>query len=384
MVSAPLLPTRESTPPPVPGKETIEAKAVKPQGTAAVNFLPRHRHQVKGLNLALQGGGAHGAFTWGVLDALLKHAPYKIDGVSGTSAGAVNAVALASGYLDGGAEGARRKLDDVWRAINRSHGYAPGLKRLHSSSVNAPLSEPTAAHAFFRAMTRVFSPYEFNPLEIDPLKVILEEHIDFAGLQKHAPMALFINATHASSGRGRIFSGNEISLDVVLASACLPALRHAVKIDDQYYWDGGFSANPPIMPLIENCRAADTMIVRLTPERTDALPKRAKDIQVNVNHIMFAQPLRREIEMIEMAKRMATSGVAVTDVLAYRMKEHRFHLLDGAPYTGELPADSQMTPHWDVLAYLHQSGFEATLRWLKRHKTAVGERSSVNLAKQFL
>jgi NTE family protein len=214
--------------------------------------------------------------------------------------------------------------------------------------------------------------------------VILEEHIDFAALQKHAPMALYINATEASTGRGRVFSGAEISLDVVLASACLPALRHAVKIGDQYYWDGGYSSNPPIMPLIENCRAADTMIVRLTPDRTDDLPKRAQDIQGNVNHIMFAQPLRREVEMIELAKRMADSGVAVTDSLAHRMKGHRFHLLDGSPYTGELKADSHMTPNWDVLAYLHQCGFDATQRWLKRHKAKVGVRSTVDLAKKFL
>lgn len=376
-------PTLESTPQQAPGKDTVEVKLVKPKEAAAVKFLPRHRHQEKGLNLALQGGGAHGAFTWGVLDSLLKSAPYKIDGVSGTSAGAVNAVALAAGYLEGGAEGARQKLDEVWRAINRSHSYVPGLRRLHSSAA-APMSEPTAAHVFFRAMTRVFSPYEFNPLEIDPLKLILEKHIDFDALQKHAPMALYINATEASTGRGRVFSGAEISLDVVLASACLPALRHAVKIGDQYYWDGGYSSNPPIMPLIENCRAADTMIVQLTPDRTDDLPKRAQDIQGNVNHIMFAQPLRREVEMIELAKRMADSGVAVTDSLARRMKGHRFHLLDGSPYTGELKADSHMTPNWDVLAYLHQCGFDATQRWLKRHKAKVGVRSTVDLAKKFL
>ncbi|MEX0694576.1 MAG: patatin-like phospholipase family protein [Rhodospirillales bacterium] len=349
-----------------------------------ISVLPGHRPLRSGLNLALQGGGAHGAFTWGVLDCLLERAPFQIDGVSGTSAGAVNAVALAAGFMEDGPEGARRKLEEVWRAVSRSHDYRPMVRRLHNDTAPAPAGKPSAAHLLFRAMTRVFSPYEFNPLEIDPLRVVLNDHIDFAALRKHAPMALFINATDAQSGRGRIFTGDEISIDAVLASACLPALRQAVKIGERFYWDGGFSSNPPILPLIEKCRAADTMIVRLTPERSDELPTRVNEIQGKVNHIMFSQPLRREIEMIDIARRMASSGVAVTDGLAHRMRGHRFHLLDGTPFTSELRADSQLMPDWDVLAYLNHSGRTATLNWLKRHRKAVGRRSTVDLVKKFL
>ena len=368
----------------MPGKEIIDAKDQGTEPDPVISVLPSHRPLPSGLNLALQGGGAHGAFTWGVLDCLLERAPFQIDGVSGTSAGAVNAVALAAGFMEDGTEGARRKLEDVWRAVSRSHDYMPLVRRLQNGTVTAPAAKPTAAHVFFRAMTRVFSPYEFNPFEIDPLRVVLQEHIDFAGLRKHAPMALYINATDAQSGRGRIFTGDEITIDAVLASACLPSLRQAVKIDNRFYWDGGFSANPPILPLIEKCRAADTMIVRLTPERSDALPTRVNEIQGKVNQIMFSQPLRREVEMIEIARRMASSGVAVTDSLAHRMKGHRFHLLDGTPFTSELRADSHMMPDWDMLAYLNHSGRTATTSWLKRHRSAVGRRSSVDLAKKFL
>lgn len=314
---------------------------------------------------------------------------HKIDGVSGTSAGAVNAVALAAGYMEGGPEGARQKLEAVWRAVNASHGYEPGRRNLHSEQAEAPQAEapqrdPTPAHVFFSAVSRVLSPYEFNPLEIDPLKVILEDLIDFDGLKRHSPVRLFINATEARSGRGRIFTAGQISLDVVLASACLPALRHAVKIGGRYYWDGGYSANPPLLPLIEHAEAADTMIVRLTPDPAADVPTGAKDIQGNVNRIMFSQPLRKEVELIETVRRMANGRSVQTDAFAIRLRDHRFHLLDGSRYTSALSSDSHMQPYWDVLAYLNQSGRTATTNWLRRHKKSLGEKSTVDLAKRFL
>lgn len=347
-------------------------------------YLPRRRHPLKRLNLALQGGGAHGAFTWGVLDRLLELDDYTIDAVSGTSAGAVNAVAFAAGYMEDGAEGARRKLEQVWRAVNASHGYEPGRRTLDQVPAEAPQLDPSPAHLFFSAMSKVLSPYEFNPLEIDPLKLILEDQIDFDGLRKHAPVHLFINATEARTGRGRIFMGSEITLDAVLASACLPAYRHAVRIGGRYYWDGGYSANPPLLPLIEHAGAEDTMIVRLTPTPLAGVPTAAKDIQGNVNRIMFSQPLRKEVELIETVRRMTNGKSVQTDAYAIRMRDHRFHLLDGSRYTAELKPDSHLQPHWDVLAFLNQSGRTATTNWLCRHKKSLGQKSTVDLAKKFL
>lgn len=351
---------------------------------SAVGFLKKRPNRRQGLNLALQGGGAHGAFTWGVLDCLLEASEFQIDGISGTSAGAINAVALAAGFMEGGAEGARKKLEEIWRATSRIHCFLPFSRDLDEGNVAAPNRDASPAFMFVRAMTRMFSPYEFNPLEIDPLRRILKDHIDFEGLRRYSPISVFVNATEASSGRGRIFTGDEISIDAVLASACLPSLRHAVKIGRHHYWDGGFSANPPLLPLIEGCQAADTLIVRLTPALPTELPTRATEIQGNVNRIMFNQPLRKDIELIEMARRMATNGTGHADTLGRRMHEHRFHVVDGARYTAELHQGSALTPDWDLLAYLNQSGRSATATWLKRNKTAVGQRSTVDLVETFL
>ncbi|MCK5779263.1 MAG: patatin-like phospholipase family protein [Rhodospirillales bacterium] len=335
--------------------------------------------------MALQGGGAHGAFTWGVLDRLLELGEHRIDGISGTSAGAVNAVAAAAGLMEAGRDGARDKLESVWRAINASQGsYSPLPKPLGGNGGAPPMPNPTPAHVFMSAVSKVFSPYEFNPLDIDPLRVILEDHIDFDGLRRHAPLKLFVNATEAKTGRGRIFTGDEITIDAVLASACLPAYRHAVRIGGRYYWDGGYSANPPVVPLIEHCEAADTMIVRLTPENAADFPTAARDIQGNVNRIMFSQPLRKEVELIETVRRMANGHSVQIDPLARRMLGHRFHMLDGARYTSELARDSHLHPHWDVLAYLNAAGRTATTNWLRRHKKSLGHKSTVDLAKKFL
>ncbi len=361
-------------------RETPEAGKTAPPKL----YLPRRRHRENRLNLALQGGGAHGAFTWGVLDRLLESGARRIDGISGTSAGAVNAVALAAGLMEAGTDGARQKLDQVWRAVNASHGYMPMARYLDAEPGRPPQPGPTPAHVFIRAVSRVMSPYEFNPFEIDPLRRILDDLIDFDGLQRHAPVRLFINATEARTGRGRIFTAGEITIDAVLASACLPTYRHAVRIGGRYYWDGGYSANPPLLPLIEHCEAADTLLVRLTPENGADVPTDAKDIQGNVNRIMFSQPLRKEVELIETVRRMANGHSVQTDPLVLRMLDHRFHMLDGARYTGELHPDSHLEPHWDVLAYLNRRGRTATANWLRRHGKSLGRRSTVDLAKKFL
>ncbi|MDX1425733.1 MAG: patatin-like phospholipase family protein [Kiloniellales bacterium] len=271
----------------------------------ALGALQRRPERARRINLALQGGGAHGAFTWGVLDRLLDRRELEIDGVSGTSAGAVNAVALAAGYREDGTEGARRKLATVWRALSESGCVLPVRRSAKATGAPVANSDDSPYYLAMQMLTGIFSPYDFNPLEIDPLRAILDRHIDFKALRRNPPMTLFINATEVATGRGRVFTGKEITLEAVLASACLPALRHAVKIGRQHYWDGAFSANPALLPLIESCATADTLIVRLAPARLPELPKKASDIHGHVSRIMFSQPLRKEIELIETGRRTA-------------------------------------------------------------------------------
>jgi NTE family protein len=350
----------------------------------ALGALQRRPERARRINLALQGGGAHGAFTWGVLDRLLDRRELEIDGVSGTSAGAVNAVALAAGYREDGTEGARRKLATVWRALSESGCVLPVRRSAKATGAPVANSDDSPYYLAMQMLTGIFSPYDFNPLEIDPLRAILDRYIDFKDLRRNPPMTLFINATEVATGRGRVFTGKEITLEAVLASACLPALRHAVKIGRQHYWDGAFSANPALLPLIESCATADTLIVRLAPARLPELPKKASDIHGHVSRIMFSQPLRKEIELIETGRRTARQGIGLTDKLGRRLKRHRFHMVDAARYTAELGHASALTPDWDLLVYLQACGRKAMANWLGRHRGAVGRRSTVDLAAKFL
>jgi NTE family protein len=350
----------------------------------AFGVLRRRPSRPQSINLALQGGGAHGAFTWGVLDRLLDRQEFEIDGVSGTSAGAVNAVALAAGYREDGAEGARRKLETIWRLVSESGCILPVKRNANATGAPVANNDDSPYYIAMQMLTGIFSPYDFNPLEIDPLRRILDDHIDFKELRRDPPMTLFINATEVSTGRGRVFSGKEITIEAVLASACLPALRHAVKIGRHHYWDGAFSANPALLPLIEGCTTTDTLIVRLAPGRLPDLPTKARDIHGHVNRIMFSQPLRREIEVIETGRRMAREGIGLSDKLGRRLKRHRFHMVDAARYTADLGRASALTPDWDLLVYLQDSGRKAMTNWLGRNRDAVGRHSTVDLAQKFL
>ena len=326
---------------------------------------------VRLINLALQGGGAHGAFTWGVLDRLLEDGRTYFDGVSGTSAGAFNAVALAAGLMEGGAEGARAKLEALWQAASDAARYSP----LRSSG---------SSQFAFDLMTRVVSPYQFNPLDLNPLRGLLEETIDFKGLRKRSTVDLFVAATEVSSGRARIFRTHEISVDAVLASACLPQLHHAVKVGRHHYWDGGFSANPALLPVIEARDTADTLIVQLNPDSDPELPTRAGEITARMLRLTFNLPFRREIESIALCQRVAREGLAFGGRLRRRVKRHRFHLIEAEPYTRDLEEHSRLTPEWELLTHLRDCGRAAAEAWLKKHYPAVGRKSSVDLAQKYL
>jgi NTE family protein len=334
------------------------------------------RRQQQQLNLALEGGGAHGAFTWGALDRLLEDESLETAWISATSAGAVNAVALASGLLEDGRDGARAKLRAVWEAVAKAG--VPDLVRLYPW-----LASISRSHAMAQ-MAQLFSPYDFNPLGFDPLRKLLEDHIDFAGLRKKAGPELLIAATSLSTGRPRLFRRGEISVEAVLASACLPTLHHAVSIDGQAYWDGGFSANPDLVTLGRESPVADTLIVKLSALDPNGVPTRAREIAGRVNPITFMQPMLRDVEVIEAVRRHDSRWMRVRAAADARLARHRFHLIEAGRFTSALSPASKSQPDIELLTYLFRAGRDETGKWLARHRDSIGRRATVDLGAHFL
>ncbi len=338
--------------------------------------------KVKRLNVALQGGGAHGAFTWGVLDRLLEDGRFDLVSASGTSAGAMNAVVLAGGMMEDGAPGGRAKLEDFWRAVaGAARTYNPG--RQHPLDPR-PAPDSTTSMMLLDLMTRLVSPYQFNPLDFNPLREVLLDAIDFKRLRQESPIDLHIAATEVASGKVRIFETHEISVDAVLASACLPQLHQAVKIGRKHYWDGGYSANPPLLPLLRAGRAEDTLIVQIDPTKDPELPTSAQAIIARLNRIAFNGPLHREVELIEQIRHVANEGFAVGGTLRRRAKAHRFHHIAAGNLSRDLGRASRLNPDLKLLYKLRDRGRAAADAWLKRHYQEVGRESTVDLAAQFL
>ncbi len=328
------------------------------------------------VNLALQGGGAHGAFTWGVLDRLLEDDQLQFGWISATSAGAVNAVAVASGLAEGGRELAREKLRSVWEAVHKAG--VPDLLRLNPFLYGLTRA-PHLAH-----VASLWSPYEFNPLGFDPLRRLLSEAIDFKALRKKSPIELLIAATEVSTGRARLFRRKEITVEAVLASACLPTLHHAVEIDGVAYWDGGFSANPEIKTLAMESSVEDTLIVQISPLVKNDLPMGVREISLHANRLTFNAPLQRDAEIIETVRECSRSWLGGARGPLAKLANHRFHLIEAGRHTSALSADSTMKTDWKLLTYLHGAGRDEAEKWLRRHRARVGRKSTVNLKTRFL
>jgi NTE family protein len=328
------------------------------------------------VNLALQGGGAHGAFTWGVLDRLLEDEELKICWVSATSAGAVNAVALASGLLGGDRRAARAKLRSVWEAVHKAG--VPDLLRLNPFLFGLSRA-PQLAH-----VASLWSPYEFNPLGFDPLRRLLADAIDFAKLRESSPVELLIAATEVASGRARIFRGDEVTVDAVLASACLPALHHAVEIEGVAYWDGGFSANPDLRTVAMESPVEDTLIVQINPLVRHGLPTGVREIALHANRLAFNAPLVRDVELVETVRECSKRWLGGARGRYGRLATHRFHLIEAGRYTSALSPDSTLKPDWAMLNYLFSAGRDETDKWLSLNRNSIGHRSSVDLKARFL
>jgi NTE family protein len=341
--------------------------------SAGVNRLLtglRPRPGVKRVNLALQGGGAHGAFTWGVLDHLLEDGRLAFSGVSGASAGAVNAVMLADGLARGGTGEARQRLAEFWRAASLGGGL-PGPQRAVLDRMLAlfPVGG-SPLQLFVDAMSRMMSPYDFNPLNINPLKSLIERFVDFDAIRNHAGMELFVSATNVHSGRLRVFRREDISADVVMASAALPHVFRAVEIEGEPYWDGGFTGNPPILPLIAS-NSDDVLLIQIAPLRRDDTPTSARDILNRVNEISFSSSLAAELRALEYIGRGTGRNAPGINV-------HRI-LLDGLD---KRLNGSRLKTDYDFFALVHRAGRRAARRFLDRHFDDIGHRSTLDLVKE--
>jgi NTE family protein len=328
------------------------------------------------LSLALQGGGAHGAFTWGVLDALLEQG-HPIRAASGTSAGAVNAVALAQGWMEGGAEGARAALQRLWTAVGTQLPFDWFTVGDGESLGLAPAAR-AALH-----WTRYLSPYQLNPLDLNPLRDLLQSQVDFAALRRRSPVQLFIAATHANSGQLRLFSQRELTVEAVLASACLPTLHRAVQIDGEPYWDGGYSANPALFPLITQGRPDDLLIVMLSPLRHARAPRTAQEIHDRALEIAFNATFLREARLLGEARAIAVRSWLPLGRLDRRLRRMRFHLIDAQDRLQPLRSETRLIAHLPFLQQLRDQGRERALDWLVEHGRSLGRRASTDLMSLF-
>lgn len=334
------------------------------------------------ISLALQGGGAHGAFTWGVLDALLERGHFSFDGISGTSAGAMNAVCLAHGLMEGGAPAARAALERFWLAVAESSPFPAGG--------DSGMEVPQALKMMLK-WTDYLTPEQLNPLDLNPLRDIIAEQFDFARLRSESPVRVFIAATHANSGKLRIFHTRELSPDTLLASACLPTIHRTIVIDGEPYWDGGYSANPAIFPLLWDCSAADLLLVLLTPLRFTETPESAQEIRDRLRELSFNATFLREMRTLaHMRQHIRPSRLPdwLLDRLPQarlerRLAALRFHAISADHVLGALPADSKLAVNRPFFEQLRDEGRAHALRWLEQQGRRVGYASTLDLAKVF-
>jgi NTE family protein len=325
------------------------------------------------IDLALQGGGSHGAFTWGVLDRLLEEPWLHIAAISGTSAGAMNAAVLADGWTDGGAAGARAALDRYWERVSRAAAFSPLQRSPLDRLMGRWTFDTSPIYIAMDLMSRVLSPYDLNPLGLNPLRSILAESIDFERLVR-SPIKLFVTATNVHTGRGRIFRNAEITADVLLASACLPTMFRAVEIDGEPYWDGGYAGNPTITPLIRESDAHDTILVQINPRERPETPRSAADILNRINEISFNSPLMKELRMIALLRQVADPGTGEGARWA-QMRTHRI----ATDLLTQLGASSKLNAERDFLALLRTEGRRAASQFLHASIADLGKRSTIDL-----
>lgn len=349
----------------------------------------------KTVNLALQGGGSHGAFTWGVLDRLLQEKDLAIEGISGTSAGAMNGASLLDGFHKGGAEGARAALDKFWRGVGEMASFGVPQQGLLNQmlgnwgswanwgNVDWGTNFAGSTGAMTDFMQRLFSPYQTNPLNFNPLRDLLHKLIDVDAMHQCSSVKLFVCATDVETGRAQVFSGKELTIDALLASGCLPFTFQAVEIGGKPYWDGGYVGNPAIFPLIYECESPDVIVVQINPLRRVGTPDTPDEIINRLNEITFNSALISEMRAISFVQRLIEQD-HLKNSEAARLKSMNMHVIDGDEEIRKLGAASKMNASMDFLLRLKDIGRRTAERWLQANWDAIGQRSSADIRKLYL
>lgn len=335
----------------------------------------------KTVNLALQGGGAHGAFTWGVLDRLLDEENLSFEGVVATSAGAMNAAVLAYGLAEGGRTGAQKALTNFWRRVSHAAMFSPLQPSLFDRATGSRALENSPAFLAFDLVTRLMSPYQFNPLNLNPLRRVLEQSIDVDAIRAaRCPIRLHICATNVRSGKVKVFGNDELSIDAIMASACLPFLFQAVEIDGEAYWDGGYMGNPAIFPLIYSCATPDVLIVHINPIEREDVPRTATEILNRINEISFNSSLLREMRAIAFVTKLIDMDAAGT----LDLKRVFVHGISDDEAMRKLSVSSKLNADWEALTDLRDRGRERAEEWLRAHHDSIGRQSTVDIAARYL
>ena len=354
--------------------------AAKPAHGAGVATAAPATTNRKRIDLALQGGGAHGAFTWGVLDALLDDGRLHFDRISGTSAGAMNAIVLADGLHRGGADGARERLEAFWKGVSREGGPATATGDILDRILGfwrLPGLEPLA---LFQPFMTSASPYGLNPLNINPLKDLLEQLVDFDSVRACQHVRLFISATNVRDGKIKIFHNNDLSADALMASACLPYLFQAVEIEGEAYWDGGYAGNPALFPFFEGGGSEDILLVQVSPVHRAEVPTSANDIMERVSEITFNSSLLREFRAIDFVNRLMDEHRLDTS----RYRRNRLHRIDANAALAGRTGASKLDTSWRFFQDLKEAGRSAAKDWLEAHFEDVGRHATLDLRKEFL
>ena len=356
-----------------PGPTDMAQASPTPRRGGLAAFWQGLRAPRARLNLALQGGGAHGAFTWGVLDALLEDPAIRFEGLSGSSAGAMNAVVMADGWMKGGAEGARRGLTDFWAAIGKQlpEGF---ISRGESDEIDL-----TSGSKWLARWAAFFSPSQLNPFDLNPLRELLKQQVDFDGLRAFSPFKLFVGTTQANSGKLRVFREHELTLDVLLASACLPKIHHAIEIDGEPYWDGGYSANPAVFPLFYDCDSHDVLLVLLTPLKHEGELRSVEEIESRIIELAFSANFMREMRMFAHATEFSSRSFLTMGRLERRLKNMRFHMIDSSDVASLQRIKTQAFAYGPFLERLRGHGRQRGDAWLAQHAGALGRRTTVDV-----